>query len=763
MATDSAPAAPPRRMYWQLPVFAVGVAAAVLAWRYFPPPTLAGHEQVERDRYSLRQAISRRPVNVGEVQSLLNSLGDASTRSGGNADVAFVQGSAYLLLAEQGPPDQATDNWHRAHALFAECDPAKLTDKGDRGRVAFRAAKAAAGAGEGDPTTLVQALDTVPGGEEAGERSRLLAEACLRLTPPNVKRAKTLLAEHLSGPPRGTPEQAARLKLRLADLYAATGEPNAARQWLKDFADPLPTALQADAKLRLARLALADNDVNEAVKQFQAAEALPNLGVAQLAVVRYEMGRGLLQLGNPVAGRDYLQRAAESNTPVGQAAEVRLAELSTRDLDPSGGVAHLEVALKGVKTAADWTNEYTKLADLRAACEAVILTCQTTGKCAAAVRAAEVYAAVAEGGKDRELWADAMTTWAGLPGTTDPADKYKKAADEFVRLAETRPAAAKAAFLQRAAAAYQSAGDTQAATAVLAKVSALPEATGDVKAAVDLQQAVALIARGEIDGGVKLLSEVANTAGPVGTKATLQLALVQAAEGKKQLAVKAGDEAGRKKVEHAADLLTQLANKTYTTADEQVCHQQALYELGKLQLGNAVPSVHNVSDAEMRFRRLAGEYPTGEYADRGRMYLGIALSLLAQGAASQGVPPADAAKKFAEAKALFESLGKAADEFVRSQADIRLVHTLLHMKEYEVATETGTALADKYRGKVEELILLNIVYSAHTQSRRADRAKLALERMQKAYTALPDAAYSNNMLEYTKGYWTKQLDRLSEK
>jgi tetratricopeptide (TPR) repeat protein len=403
------------------------------------------------------------------------------------------------------------------------------------------------------------------------------------------------------------------------------------------------------------------------------------------------------------------------------------------------------------------------VADVRAACEAVIAACKTTGKFGPAARAAEVYAAVAEGGKDRELWADVMTAWATTPGTTEAADKFKKAADEYAKLAEGRPDAAKAALYQKAAAAYQSAGDTPAATAVLAKLSAVPGASGEVQMAVHLQRAESLIADGKTDEGVKLLNEAANTAGPVGTRATLKLALVYAGEGKKQLAAKATEADGRKQVEYAADLLTQLANKTYTTADERLCHQQALYELGKLQLGGAVPAVQNVSDAEMRFRRLTSEYKTGPYAESGTMFLGIALSQLAQGAASGGVPPADAAKKFAEARTLFESLGKAADEFVRTQADIRLVHTLLHMKEYADATATGTTLADTYRGKVEELILLSIVYSAHSQSRRPDLAKLALERMQKAFTALPDTAYSSHMPEYTRAYWTKQLDRLSEK
>ncbi len=78
MATDTAPR-PARRMYWQLPVFALGVTAAVLAWRYFPQTGLADTRGVEQDRFSLRQSVARRPADLAEVQSLLAKLGDAGT------------------------------------------------------------------------------------------------------------------------------------------------------------------------------------------------------------------------------------------------------------------------------------------------------------------------------------------------------------------------------------------------------------------------------------------------------------------------------------------------------------------------------------------------------------------------------------------------------------------------------------------------------------------------------------------------------------
>lgn len=759
MATDSAPVVRPRRMYWQLPVFALGVTAAVLAWRYFPQAGLADGRNVEQDRYTLRQSVSRRPVNIAEIQSLLTRLGDDGTRADGNPEVAFVQGSAYLLMAEQGPPELAAESWKKAHALFNECDGSKLADKNDRARLAFRAAKATAGAGLGDPAALVTQLDVVPPGEDAGERGRLLAETCLRQNPQNVKLAKKELAGYLSGPPRGTPEQSARLKLMLADLCASTGEAEKARTWLKEVGDPVPVGLQAEAKLRLARMALNDGDVNEAVKLFQSAEALPNLPAAVQTAVRYETGRGLILLNNPAAARDSLTKVAESQSPVGVAAHVRLAELAAKEFDPTSGVANVEAAVRGVKSAAEWANPHVTIGELRAACEGVITACKSAGKHAFAARTADLYTPIAENARDRELWAEVMNAWGGTPGLPDAAEKLKAAAAEWVKLADARPEAEKATLLQKAATAYQSAGDTANATAVLSKLSASSGASPDVQADAQFKRAEALLAENKVDDGVKLLGEVANGGGPVGTKATLRLALVYAAEGKRGLAAKPTDAAAKKQVEYAVTLLTQLANRTYTTADERQCHQQALYELGKMEVNT--PAVYNCSDAEMRLRRLVTEYPTGDYADRGSMFLAIALSQLAQGAG--GPPPADAARKFAEARKLFEALGGSKEKFVRTQSDIRLAHTLFHMGEFDALTADGPKLSDKYKGQVEELIILNFVFSAHTATKRPDRARQVLERMEAAFSTLTDAKYTGEMPELTKPYWVEQFEKLRKR
>ncbi len=758
MATDPAAPPAPRRMYWQLPVFAVGLAAAVLAWRAYPVAFGGNEKQTEQDRYALRQALGKRPADVNEVKGLLAKLGDAGTAAKGNADTAFTLGSAFLLLAEEAGGEE---NWKQAHALLSDCDPTKLTDKTERARLNYRAAKAAAGCGAGDPTALLPLLDATPLGEEVGERSRLIAELCLRQTPPNTKRAKEQLAAYLSGPQRCPPEAAAKMKLTLADLCTAANEPDVARTWLKQIGDGVSTPVQADAKLRLARLALADGDMNEAVKCFQAAEGLPNLTPTQLATIRYETGYGLVQLGNPTAGKQYLQRATEAGGVVATAAAVRLAQACAKDIDPTAAVPHLETALKGVTTPADWTNPHLKADEARAAGEAVVAACMKGGQYAGAVRAAELTRPLADPTRGHELLADTFTAWATATGTSDPANKWKRAAEEYRALADlASDPTARAGYTGKAAAAFRNAGERVEEGLVLEKEAKKPGAGADVIAAAHLQRAETLIGEKKYDEGVKLLGELTATTGPLGTKAKLKLAMANAMFGKGLLAT--DPVAGKRRVEEAAGQFSALADGTFSTAEEKLCHQEALYELGKLQLGASVPgvaSVRNPSDAETRFRRLVTEHPSGEFADRGHMWLGISLCELAKGEGKGGQPPADAARKFAEARKLFEGLSKSRNDFVRKQADIRLVHTLYLMKDFDATVKIGTDLADTYRGKVEELILLNTVRSAYEWTERTDLAKQTLGRMRLAFDKLPDAEFPNYMDEYRKSHWEAVLKR----
>ena len=54
-----APAAVRRRNYWQLPLFVLGVTAAIAAWRAFPPKPDNPTESFQKDLIALKQAVDR--------------------------------------------------------------------------------------------------------------------------------------------------------------------------------------------------------------------------------------------------------------------------------------------------------------------------------------------------------------------------------------------------------------------------------------------------------------------------------------------------------------------------------------------------------------------------------------------------------------------------------------------------------------------------------------------------------------------------------
>ena len=762
MATDSAP--PARRQFWQLPMFVLGLVAAGAAWKYFPPQPVNAGERVAQDLHSLRHALDRKTIDPREVEALMGRLASAPELVGDDPLTRHLLGSAHVVLAEKGSVEGAAAEWRTANAEFSKCDPNVMKEnKSEFPKFIFRSAKAAAAVGVGDPAALLAGLETVPPSDEPGERSRLIADTCLRATPPDLKRAKQELTAYLSGAARGTPAAVARYKIRLSELCATSGEADKARGWLKEVGSSAPPELQADAKLVLARMAAADRDLTEAVSLLQAAEALPGLPADQRALIRYETGRGLLGLGKTPTAREYLTKAAGDDGPAAVAARVRLAEIIAREPSPKEAVTHLEAVVQGVK--GEFKNPHVTTAEVRTAFESAITACRASGDYDAGVKAAVAYQAVAQGGRDRELWAETVASWGeallAAKQSAEGKGKLTEAATEFVRLADDRNAPAeRVALLNRAMTCYRSASDAAGLNAVLSKLAQVPGATPDVAANANLVRAEQHLADGKFSDGIALLNEAMKAGGPVGTRAKVKLAVAHVAEGRRLLGTPGTAAEGKKMIEFGQDLLSSVANKTYDTADERLAHQEALYNLGRLQLNPGLPALLNYPDAETRFRRLLREYPSGTYTEEASLFLGICLTQLSQGAHKNGVPPPDAERKLTEARDLYEGLMQAKSDSVRTHAELRLVNVMLLLKQWDALGPTCDKLADKYRGQVQELVVLNILYAGYTQAKRPDQAKAVFERMQKAFAALPDTAFNAEMSEYTKAHWVRWFDQM---
>ncbi len=769
MAPDSAspspPAESPRRNQWQLPAFAAGLAAAVSAWAYFPPQSsdpAGAHNQLLA---KVRKHLDQKPPDLIALDDAVRRLAPNVDRFPDDAPRArFLLGSARVAAAEYGSPVHAADNWAEANKFLAACDPTKLADKADAGRCAFRAAKAAAAAGVGDPKLLIPALATVPPGEEPGEVRRLLAETCLRLNPPDLKRARDELAAYLGGNHRASPAAVAKHKLKLGDLCLGLNEPDKAEAWLQQIGGTAPPEVQAVAKVQRARMFAAKNDTAKAVKLFEEAQKTPGLPADQRGMVLYETGRGLQALNDLPEARKYFQLARSANGTAGIAASVRLASLAAKSPEPGPNPLHpaelLEGVVLNVKSAGDFQNPHVGVEELRATFEEVIRAGMTKGEYESTVRTVAAYAAVAPPGRARQRQAEATAAWAAklaAAGDAKAVEKFLAAAADFSAAAVEQPdPAAKADLFRQAADCFTRGGDRAAALDLYDRWGKTPGLTAAHAAPALLGKADLMLADGKFADAVDALKQASAAGGVVAARANLRLGRAEIDESAKRLRANPPAAARREAetlAEQGRDRLGQVANLSGEDAGEREVRQQALFELGKHLLGR------NLADAEVRLRQLMQSNPTGRLADGGRLYLGTALLMLARGDNSGGRPPVEADRKLTEAVALFEELSKSKEPFYRAHGDIRLVNAVLQLKKYDELPPLCDTLATRYKDRPEELIVLSMLYTGHTRADRPALAERTLARMTDVFARVPPAAYTGGMEELTQPYWTAWFDK----
>ena len=781
MATDSVAATPPtptpagarRTHYWQLPAFLAGVAAVALAVAKFPvaPDTPTARHQ--RNVKTLKLALEAKSLDAPAVESLAATV---AADPAADAAAKLLAGTALVAVAEQSPPRTGPDDapdadaWRRAAAQLAAVEAGGLASADDRKRLAFRQAKAQAALAAGDAKLLALTLADVPPGEEIeGERRRLLAECYLRQAPPDPKHAREELQAYLSSSLRLHPATAARAKHKLAGVHLSLNDRDKARACLKEIGPTAPADVQALAKAQLGRLAAAENQYAEAVAEFEAALANPALPTADREGVTYELGCNLLGAKKPAAAVPHLEAAAKGAGPQAASAGVLLAHVLLAD--PAGrgrrapAIDALATAAKvptlaGVADGPPRDENSTLLKDARAAFEEAIATCVSEGDFASAVRAATEYSPVARPGRATEKRAEANAAW-GTSLKADPAtlpaaaQKLADAAADFAALAATFPTpAGKADLMKRAAQCHRAAGDDKAAAALIDQLTQTPGVSDDVIATAFVEKADGLLAGSQFDDGVKALRQAMARPTPAAATARVKLAIahIEQARGRHKAAT---TEAAKQEVQGmmqlGRDLLAAAVNATGESAVEKDAQQLALFEMGKLHLNQM-----DLSEAETRFRQLLQSHPTGAQAGQGKLYLASCLLLMARGDHQGGRPPADADAKLTEARKLFEALSESTDPFLRTQADIRLANATLLLRKYDEMPALCDKLAKRYEGKVEELIIRSMLYTAYHFADRLEPAAGVRVQMQELFHKLPDSAFPGGADEYTREYWQRE-------
>ena len=758
--------------YWQLPTFLLGVAAFVAAWQGWLPlgaadpaaafaadlaALRAAAESSSPDRAELKAA-------VGRVTSTLDAFPEHA------AAAHFAVGSGYVRLAELTPnPGEAHEAWGLARQHFDRVKPDQLTDPADPPRLAYRAAKARAAtlgpnAAFAELNLTRSLVLTPPPGEYPGDGPRLAAELSLRFTPPDVITAKNLLTQYVSAADLTTPPaNIARAKLRLSEAHLLVYEVEPARKWLAQIGPDAPADVLAPAKTQLARILMTEGNWPAAAKELETVLAAPAVAPTLRPMAQYYLGECKLRVvpPDPATAATCFEQAAKAAGPEGPASAVRLAELYLRSPEAArhnDAAGLLTAATKTLVGPGGYANPLLPVTEVQATFELALQVLQADGAFDAASQVADAYTGVAAPGRDREKRAELNAAWGESlqKANGDFKPKLAAAAADYQALADLQPAAeGKVELLRRAAKLFRQAGNHPAALAALDAAVALPNLPDALAGPAWVEYADVLVAchPDRPDEVVKAFNKAMAAGGLTGTTTRYRIARALLDTRDPGLAPL------------GLALLEQVAGQTTVGPAEAEVHERALVELahefiraGKFQEAEALLSIQ------------LSRYPTGPENGLGKLLRGICLLQLASAKAKPTDPePPLAAKQRADALQLFRDLvadvekkEKAGpvsdrDRWLWLQASLRVCQTHLQLGQPDEVLKAAAPIVERYRGTVEELIALSLIYHAQKMQNRTELMPRTKERMWEVFGGLRDkpGAFRGKDGEYSREYWEK--------
>lgn len=768
MAMDTAPTrttSDPTRNLWQWPMLLVGVGVFYAAWQGFiavGPPKAA--DLYERSLQTLRSHVEASSPDAAALTTLLGSMAAESGRFPEFAVTTdYLIGSGYLRLADLATdPTQAREFAVQADRCLEQLTPDKLPNPEDDGpRLAYRAAKAHAGAGKfsgASDATLNLAARTLmfpPMGEHSGEATRLAGELFLSHIPPAYKEARKSFEKYLKSAGLSTPSPSlARAKLRLGELLLTMNEMEPARQWLAQIGPDAPADVLRPARVQLARMHMKEGAWPEAAKLWEQVLASPPLPPDLLGLTTYQLAVCRQKTGQPEAAVKLLEEVVKIEGPEKFAAIVKLTDLALEGRDPaarSASASRLATAITSLPTG-EFASPYLPVNELWATVEKAAKDLPAEGSFEPALRLAESFGKVSTSGRDREVKADVLAAWGESLRKQNNAfaPTFKAAAEEYTALAKVAdaPNSLKAERLYRASRYFLDAGDRNAQRDSLAKLVQLPEVPEGILGKAWLDYSEVLLASQEPKLAVGAINQaMANRTG--GMAARYKLA---------RLLLDSGDPARQTL---GSDLLRQISGAEVVDPSEAEYRERALVELGQDAL-----KAGRFAEAESTFRKQLAIHPGGSEANLARFLLGVCL--LQQSARQPGVAEKpDDPKMRKEALDLFRALvvdidtqrtkaGTLADRdfWLRTQASLRVLQALQQMERLGEVIATAAVVRRDCEGKVEELIALSMMYHAQKQANHPELAMRVLDEMRDVYRALAPLAFHGGG-EYSREYWDR--------
>ncbi|MCS7022411.1 MAG: hypothetical protein NZ703_00580 [Gemmataceae bacterium] len=755
---------------WQVPVFVLGVAVFAAARSgLLPDWPHHGLSHFARLVTQLREACERVTPEPQEIRTLLEELASwEAPPAGWENQGHYVLGSGYLRLAElTGQETEARQYWQAALHHLEQVRSEEL-DSNEAPRLAFRLTKARAAVSAGanvPPEELrvwLAVLGAVPYGEDAGEAGRLQAELALRLSPPDWHTAKEGLTRYLLGAGLATPaESLARAKLKLGDILVRRKDWAQARKWLEQIGPEAPPDVQAAGRFLLARVKIAEEDWQGAARDLELLRGYSGVADELRRRAAYHLAWCKQQMREFQAALPLYDEAAQGPPPESQAAAIRLAELLLKEPTAQRrqqAVRWLQQATHGLTSPDNWRNPYLRLSEAVAVFEQALGVLTEDNQFAAALSVIEAYRPLTQAGRDREKRAEILAAWveALRRQHEDVTERAVAAAREYEALASGQaPSGQQAEWLRRAALLYRQAGQLSPAVAALRQAVRLPDLPESILGTLWAELAETLIAAEQpLPDILKAFNEALASGGPVATRVRYRLAR------------RFIDSRDPRLVPLAMALFEQIATQSTIREEERDYHERALVELAHDHI-----RAGRFPEAEVWLRKQVALYPAGPEAPLARLLLGICLVQRSTAPPPLQPDPATAQRLREEAVQLFRQVvdeterkhqrhgqldGR--DAWLQLQAQLRLLQTYLLLNTPKSLNELlfeADRLRERYRGTVDELIILSLMYHAFKQKGDPVRERQIRDQMKELFDRLAPSAFPATSGEYSRSYWEK--------
>jgi tetratricopeptide (TPR) repeat protein len=351
---------PPARPLWQAPVFVLGVAALVAMAVVRPFAPVGPGQRLSRDLARAREILSRPDGDAKEALELALVALDpekADRFPERTAEAALLVGTAHIRLAEKASSARAADSWRQARQYLdqADAEKANLTEE-DQHRLTYRLGKVLFHTGGSLNQVIARLEEGTPHCDNRAEGYGLLAQAYLRLTPPNFQKALESNRK-LRDEADATEAQLTAAQLLAGELLLQLGKPDDARQSLKMITDQAPPEILVRARLLRARCYQDEKRWGEAARLYQTTLTDSRAAVPEPARVYYNLGLCYRVMDQPKDAANAWQECVKlASGEEGPAAGLVLAELHLLENAHERALEALTTAVAKVRSPSDWHN-----------------------------------------------------------------------------------------------------------------------------------------------------------------------------------------------------------------------------------------------------------------------------------------------------------------------------------------------------------------------------------------------------------------------